>query len=199
VNRNERIRTNQTGLGQFQFIDGTKLAVGPNATVVVDDYVLGGSNQLKKLTLNVSKGTLRWISGRSPSSAYAVTTSAGTLGVRGTAVDLYVRGNTAMMVLLNGAARWCPPGNLTNCVTVNRPCDFIVARGGNISPPEPVTGAAVSQMGANSFPFLINNQRLLPSFRLGRANCGLGIGRFPSRSDGDGPRAPREGRSTVKD
>jgi hypothetical protein len=189
VSRNERIRTNNTGLGQFQFIDGTKLAVGPNSTVVVDDYVLGSGNRVNKLALNATKGTLRWISGRSPSTAYSISTSAGVLGVRGTAVDIAVRGNTAMMVLLNGAARWCARNDPNNCVVVDRPCDFIVARGGNISQPERVSGAAVNEFGASSFPFLINNQRLLPSFRLGRANCGLGIGRFPSRS-GDGKSTP---------
>jgi hypothetical protein len=180
VSRDERIKTNNTGLGQFQFLDGTKLAMGPNSTVVIDEYVLGSSNRVEKLTLNVTKGTLRWISGKSPSSAYTINTVAGTLGVRGTAVDIAVRGNSAMMVLLNGAARWCLPGR-TNCVEVTRPCDFIIANGGNISQPQRVTEPATNQLGANSLPFLINNQRLLPSFRLGRVNCGIGINRFPSR------------------
>jgi hypothetical protein len=182
VSRDERIRTNASGLGQFQFIDGTRLAVGPNSTITIDEYVLGSGNRVKKLTLNVAKGTLRWISGRSPSSAYQIRTAAGSLGIRGTAVDVAVRGNTAMMVLLNGAARWCPPNDRRNCVTVNRPCDFIVAQGGNITEPERVTSSAVNQFGANSLPFLINNQRLLPSFRLGRANCGIGMARVPQRS-----------------
>jgi hypothetical protein len=202
VQRNERIRTNVSGLGQFQFIDGTKLAVGPNSTVTIDEYVLGSGSRLKKLTLNATRGTLRWISGRSASSAYQINTPAGSLGVRGTAVDLAVRGNTAMMVLLNGAARWCPPGDRTNCVTVNRPCDFIVAQGGNITPPERVTGGAVNQFGANSLPFLVNNQRLLPSFRLGRANCGIGMARIPQRSGTERaapPSRPGTDRSKVSD
>jgi hypothetical protein len=178
VSRDERIGTNDTGLGQFQFVDGTKLAVGPNATIVIDDFVLSSRNRVKKLTLNITKGTLRWISGKSPSTAYTITTAAGTLGVRGTAVDIAVRGDTAMMVLLNGAARWC----LANCVEVTRPCDFIIATNGNISQPERVTGSAINQFGLDAFPFLVNNKRLLPSFRLGRASCGFGINRIPSRS-----------------
>src|SRR5688500_17114880 len=40
VHRDERVRANASGLGQFQFNDGTKLAIGPNATVVIDKYVL---------------------------------------------------------------------------------------------------------------------------------------------------------------
>src|SRR5688572_30451673 len=100
ISRNERIRANQFGLGQFVFIDGSKLAVGPNSTVVVDEYVLGEGNRFKKLTLNATRGAFRWISGKSPSSAYRIATPAGSLGVRGTAVDVSVRGNAAMMVLL---------------------------------------------------------------------------------------------------
>src|SRR4029079_12126588 len=49
VSRDERINTNNTGLGQFQFIDGTKLAVGPNSSIVVDEYVLGSGNRVKRL------------------------------------------------------------------------------------------------------------------------------------------------------
>jgi hypothetical protein len=192
VSRDERIKTNNTGLGQFQFIDGTKLAVGPNSSIVIDEYVLGSGNQVKRLAISTTKGALRWISGKSPSSAYEITTPTGTLGVRGTAVDLYVGNNMSMLVLLNGAARWCLPGGKTNCVVVDRPCDFIVARGGNITQPERVTGSAVKQFGADAFPFLISNQRLLPSFRLGRSNCGLSRDRFPSRNgSSDQQNAPR--------
>ena len=39
VHRDERIRTSNTGLGQFVFRDGTKLAVGWGSSVVIDKYV----------------------------------------------------------------------------------------------------------------------------------------------------------------
>jgi hypothetical protein len=83
VHRNERVRVNRTGLGQFEFRDGTKLAVGPNANVVIDKYVLGEGGTVKRLTIRATKGTFRFISGRSSPSAYTVITPAGTLGVRG--------------------------------------------------------------------------------------------------------------------
>lgn len=54
VSRNERIKTNNIGLGQFEFADGTKLAVGPNSNVVIDEYVLGSGNRVKKLAVNVA-------------------------------------------------------------------------------------------------------------------------------------------------
>ena len=83
VHRDERIRANATGLGQFEFQDGTKLAVGPNASVVIDKYVLGEGGKLKKFTIKASRGTFRFIAGKSSAGAYKVSTPAGTLGIRG--------------------------------------------------------------------------------------------------------------------
>ena len=39
----ERIRTSNSGLGQFVFLDGTKLAVGWGSSVVIDKYVFDDS------------------------------------------------------------------------------------------------------------------------------------------------------------
>jgi len=83
VHRDERVRANASGVGQFQFDDGTKLAVGPNASVVIDKYVLGKEGKLKKLTVRATKGTFRFISGKSSPSAYTIVTPAGTMGIRG--------------------------------------------------------------------------------------------------------------------
>ena len=83
VHRDERVRANASGVGQFQFDDGSKLAVGPNASVVIDKYVLGEGGKLKKLTVRATKGTFRLISGRSSPSAYTIITPAGTMGIRG--------------------------------------------------------------------------------------------------------------------
>jgi hypothetical protein len=83
VHHDERVRANASGVGQFQFNDGSKLAVGPNATVVIDKYVLGEGGKLKKLTVRATKGTFRFISGKSSPSAYTIVTPAGTMGIRG--------------------------------------------------------------------------------------------------------------------
>jgi hypothetical protein len=83
VHRNERVRANASGLGQFEFYDGTKLAVGPNASVVIDKYVIGEGGKLKKLSIKATRGTFRFIAGKSNGSAYKIVTPAGTLGIRG--------------------------------------------------------------------------------------------------------------------
>jgi hypothetical protein len=90
VHRDERIRTSNSGLGQFVFRDGTKLAVGWGSSVVIDKFVFDDSKSVKKLSIKAAKGTFRWISGNSKSSAYEILTPAGTIGVRGTVFDFYI-------------------------------------------------------------------------------------------------------------
>jgi hypothetical protein len=69
IHRNERIKTSGSGLGQFVFRDGTKLAVGWGSSVVIDKFVFDDPNTAKTLRIRATKGTFRWISGRSRSTA----------------------------------------------------------------------------------------------------------------------------------
>lgn len=163
--RDERIRSNASGNGAFVFADGTKLAVGPNSVVVIDEYVYSGGSTVKKLALGATRGTLRWISGKSDHSAYRIETPSGTLGVRGTAFDIYVGpGGTTAVTLLNGSATFCGD---RGCQTLNRRCEFIVARKGKpVTRPRgvsPEIGIDVS--GLQAFPFLAGTQSLPRGFR----------------------------------
>jgi len=190
IHRDERIRTNATGVGGFLFDDGTKLAVGPNSSVVIDNYVYGGGSKVKKLTLGATKGTLRWISGKSDHSAYKITTPSGTLGVRGTAFDVYVgRNGVTAVTLLNGSAQFC---GARGCQTLKRRCEFIIARpGGEVTKPRGITrniglGVPVSQ----AFPFLSGAVRVPRGFLSGTSCAGLSQ---PGRNNGfqqpgDGPK-----------
>ncbi|SOC45786.1 FecR family protein [Rhizobium subbaraonis] len=167
VHRDERIRTSRSGLGQFVFRDGTKLAVGWGSSVVIDKFVYDGSNSLKKLTLNAAKGTFRWVSGSSKSTAYEIVTPAGTIGVRGTVFDFYVASDgTTAMVLLNGAASFCSRGD---CRQLTRRCDSLVAtRSGGISSPRRVNRTTLRQLGnARALPFLTGDQKLTGGMQTG--------------------------------
>ncbi|MBB4115125.1 hypothetical protein FHT80_004488 [Rhizobium sp. BK226] len=160
VHRNERIKTSQSGLGQFLFRDGTKLAVGWGSSVVIDKYVFDDSQSVKKLTIRAAKGTFRWVSGSSNSSAYQILTPAGTIGVRGTAFDFYVGPDgTTAVVLLNGAAQFCGPGG---CRQLQQRCDCVVAKpNGNMSAARRVDPSVLETLGnPRALPFLSGNQRL---------------------------------------
>ena len=133
VYRDERITTSQSGLGEFTFRDGTKFAVGGNSSVVIDRFVFDDSNTFNQLTLNAARGSFRWISGKSKSEAYEIVTPAGTIGVRGTRLDIFVGPDgVTSVVLLEGAAQFC---GANGCEELRRRCDVVIATpGGGVTP-----------------------------------------------------------------
>ncbi len=114
VHRDERISTSRSGLGQFVFRDGSKLAVGAGSSVVIDNFVFDDAKTVQKLTVAAAKGTFRWISGNSKHSAYQILTPAGTIGVRGTVFDFYIgKDGTTAIVLLEGGGPILRPGGVS--------------------------------------------------------------------------------------
>ena len=165
----DRISSNGTGSGEFQFSDGTKLAVGPGANLVVDEFVFASKSRFQKLGLAAAKGTFRWISGNSAASAYKIKTPYGTMGIRGTAFDVTLRNGRVYIALINGSARFC---NGSSCRTLKKSCDFIVADGQKISEPARVsTATSKHETAAQLFPYLANPARLSSRFRVGGGNC----------------------------
>ena len=191
VHRDERISTSASGLGQFLFRDGTKLAVGGGSSVVIDKFVFDDSNSVKKLSIKAAKGTFRWISGRSKSSAYQIETPAGTIGVRGTAFDFYVGPDgTAAVVLLSGAARLC---GAKGCKQLKRSCDYVVAkRNGAATAARRVDRSIFSTLGnKRALPFLSGAQQLTSGFG-SRYGCGISMG-LNERPQNSSPKAePRK-------
>ncbi len=172
VHRDERIKTSQEGLGQFVFRDGTKLAVGWGSSVVIDKYVFNDDASVKQLSIKAVKGTFRWISGKSKSSAYSIVTPAGTIGVRGTVFDFYVnRDGTTAMVLLEGKASFC---GSNGCKQLTKKCDCVIGtpRKG-VTDPTRVSRATLAALGTNkALPFLSGTQELTSSFGRG-PSCGM--------------------------
>lgn len=165
----DRISTNGSGTGEFEFSDGTRLAVGPSASIVLDDLVYKQKNTYQKLVLKPIGGTFRWISGKSPSAAYQLRTPLGTLGIRGTALDITIRNGKLHMALLSGSARFCR-GQV--CKTLNRSCDYVSVSGGSISDPKPLAAAVTSRREAERlFPYIANPNRLSPRLRVGGSSC----------------------------
>ena len=106
---NQTVTTNATGIGQFEFRDKTKLAIGPGSTVVLDDFVYNPKGSGSKVVLDLARGSFRFITGKAKHDAYEIKTPTATIGVRGTAFDLYV-GDTGELAIamINGAVQVCP-------------------------------------------------------------------------------------------
>ncbi|MBZ9602419.1 FecR family protein [Phyllobacterium chamaecytisi] len=200
VHRDERIKTSQSGLGQFLFRDGTKLAVGWGSSVTIDKFVYDDTSSVKNLTIKAAKGTFRWVSGNSKSSAYNILTPAGTIGVRGTAFDFYVGPDgTTAVVLLNGSARFCGAGG---CKELKRRCDCVVAKpNGRITDTRRVDRNIFKTLGSTkALPFLSGNQKLSGGLGITGTGCGLSMAAAepadngslpPARAPGPAPQSPR--------
>ena len=173
VHRDERICTSKSGLGQFVFLDGTKLAVGWGSSVVIDKFVYDDSKSVKRLTIKAAKGTFRWISGNSKSSAYEIVTPAGTIGVRGTEFDVHIGPDgTTAVVLLKGQAQFC---GANGCQQLKRHCDCVVATPkGGVTDTRRVDRSIFKTLGSTrALPFLSGTQRLSNGFGTMSSSCGL--------------------------
>jgi hypothetical protein len=192
VYRDERIDTSANGLGEFRFADGTKFAVGGNSSVVIDRFIYDSPKSFNQLTLNAARGSFRWISGKSKSEAYEIVTPAGTLGIRGTRLDIFVGpGGVTSVVLLSGAARFC---GSDGCQDLRRVCDTIVATpGGGVSETSHLNRDIFAAVGSDeAFPFLSGRQRLSRGFQSAfGSNCGLASAPFGKRTErGDSGSTP---------
>ena len=106
---NQTVATDGAGVGQFEFRDKTKLALGPGSTVVLDNFVYNPKGSGSKVVLELTRGSFRFITGKAKHDAYEIVTPTATIGVRGTAFDVYVDDSGALAIaMINGAVQVCP-------------------------------------------------------------------------------------------
>jgi hypothetical protein len=111
VRRNEYLETGDKAQAELRLDDQTKLALGPNAGLKLDEFVIGKSGDVTTIGVNFVKGTFRFITGSQKKDAYSIQTPSATIGVRGTVFDVYVDGSGDTLVLLHeGAVDICTRG-----------------------------------------------------------------------------------------
>jgi FecR-like protein len=86
VEQNDRVITTGEGSAYIHFIDDTVLTVGENSEVVLDKFVFDG-DKARTATVQLVRGTLRFVTGISDHRAYQIETPVATIGVRGTTID----------------------------------------------------------------------------------------------------------------
>ncbi len=166
VFENDRLKSNRTGVAQLEFRDGTRMVIGNNATVVLDETVISrGGSQFSKFVVNTTSGAMRFISGESNSTAYEINTPTGTLGLRGTAFDMqHYRGQTYIM-LISGKVRFCDSAG--NCTNLNRRCDCMVIGPNGViqQPAQPEKTIYTEAEMEIYFPFIADQDGLLDQFK----------------------------------
>ena len=98
----EMIATAPDAATAIQFVDGTKLELGPNAKVVLDKFVYDPAPGKGALALTVSEGVMRFTTGSMAKDNYTINTPNGTLGVRGTDFNVLVGNGGTIVQVLDG-------------------------------------------------------------------------------------------------
>jgi len=87
---NQTVRTGNRGMADLVFLDKTNLSVGPTSEVRLDKFVYDPTGSSGSVVLQATRGAFRFVTGSQAKQAYQVSTPHGTLGVRGTVVELLV-------------------------------------------------------------------------------------------------------------
>lgn len=160
----------QTGRGgQFQLVlaDQTRLVVGENSALAIDEFVLSSPQTASAVTINAVRGAFRFISGNSPSRAYTINTPVATMGISGTAFDVSM-GQTLQVALIAGIVNICSFSNA--CVTIDRTCE-VAEVGPNFAEIIPALPGWTRQDQLTYFPYIVSQAALKPEFRLNVREC----------------------------
>jgi hypothetical protein len=87
--RNAELATAERGALEVTFLDGSKLTMGQNSRLTVDEYVYAGPGGASKQTIRYTKGLFRFVSGSIPKDQVKIQTPTVTIGIRGTVVRLF--------------------------------------------------------------------------------------------------------------
>lgn len=114
---NERIRTGEASIAQILFLDKTALTVGPRSEVTLDRFVYNPSQGKGQVVINMARGALRFVTGSQDPKSYTIKTPVGSLGVRGTIVDLVRDGDKWYVILVSGGLSMTLNGQIYNLTT----------------------------------------------------------------------------------
>lgn len=84
VRQNEVIETADSSASEIVFLDDTKVALGPNARLILDHFVFDPDPTLSKFAMTTDKGVFRFRSGKLAKGTYVIRTPSVTIAVGGT-------------------------------------------------------------------------------------------------------------------
>jgi hypothetical protein len=167
----DRIETDSTGRVGLLFRDDTRIAVGPNSQLTVDAVLMQNDGTARRFAVSATTGAFRFISGRSGTSAYEISTPTATLGIRGTTFDVAVRGREGTdLALFRGRVLMCGRGG--RCADVSGACAVAVQDAdGRFRAPE--NRRERNTVLNRSFPLVVSRQSdLSRPFRAPVWSCG---------------------------
>jgi hypothetical protein len=154
--------------GEFILNDNSKVLVGENARVELDDFVVASSG-IERGVIRVFTGAMRFVSGNSPTGTFTIETPVSAIGIRGTRFDVYVPSPSATYIVhFEGALEICRKqgGRVTqDCVIEDDPCDIVeVTTEGFAERPYLRSRASSRSEQDSSYPLTTNQFRFDPRF-----------------------------------
>ena len=113
VMRDEVIRTSADSDARFGLIDNTKLTLGPGSELKIDRAVYADDSRYKQITIRLSEGAFRFITGNSDKKSYKIETPTASIGVRGTILDIQISEKQTLVALQDGKASVCAGSKCT--------------------------------------------------------------------------------------
>lgn len=87
------LSTPSNGALEVKFLDDSKLSMGANSNVVVDEFAYSGPGGAGQQTLRYTKGLFRFVSGHVPKDKVSIETPTVSIGIRGTIFRTQVNEN----------------------------------------------------------------------------------------------------------
>ena len=167
VHSNEVITTASNADAKFQLLDDTTIAVGPNASITLDKFVVNPGNDGADVAITAMKGSFRFLSGTTPDTGYRITTPTSTVGIRGTEFEVFVddNGETAI-ALISGEVEMCTLARA--CERLAKPGHYLrILRSGRFIRARAALRSILGRRAnaARAFPFLHGNRPLGRLFR----------------------------------
>jgi hypothetical protein len=124
VLRDETVRTGLDSAARLVMADSTNLSLGPSATIKLDRTVFNDEHTYRDIAIRLTTGAFRFVTGHSEKTAYKITTTLATIGVRGTILDILAQRGKTTVVLQEGASRVCSTGG--ECIELTQPGDTAI-------------------------------------------------------------------------
>ncbi len=166
VFENDRI-TVAKGNVQLVLRDKTKLVVGPNSTLLLSQFVFQGDNKAQKISIKALRGSYRFFTGESSKSAYKISTTSATIGIRGTVFDFWVVKLTGAVVY-SGAVDLA--GLEAGVVRVNEGCNMGEA---SANKARLLKGDEKKKTIRKNLPLILDQSQLQAEFQVNTTPCDL--------------------------
>jgi hypothetical protein len=141
----ERVITTTDGQAQILFLDQSSLLIGPNSTVVIDEFVYDPATNKGNIAATLTQGSFRYIGGKLSKQGNAtLKTPVATLGIRGSDVTINYDAAKALMnvVTTHGSASLA---TVTEVLNLRGGFGAVVSgNDGKVGPPTALTAAQIA-------------------------------------------------------